>query len=223
MNMDMQIRHEVERELFYSLGIKAAGIGVAVQDGIVTLTGTVADHPQKLEAVHAAERVLHVRAVACQLELQSPSPQEPTDKDLACAAANVLAWNRSVVADRLRIVVENGWVTLEGTVDWQQQKDAAAAAVAGINGVKGVDNLVNVNPAIAAEDVKEKIQAALKQSPAIEDRNVLVEVNGDRVVLHGQVRSMAEREEAERIAWSAADISDVANHIQVAEPVGARR
>ena len=101
---------------------------------------------------------------------------------------------------------------------WQHQKDAATRAVAGINGVKGVDNLVNVNPALGAEDIKEKIQNALKRSPAIEDRNVLVEVIGDRVVLHGQVRSASEREEAERIAWSAPGLTDVANHIQVAEP-----
>jgi len=179
-------------------------------------------HAQKLEAVHAAERIPHVRAVASALEVRLAVPKEPTDQDLATTAANVLVWNSGVPADRLRIVVENGWVTLEGTVDWEYQKDAAVAAVAAINGVRGVDDLVNVNPAIGAEDVKEKIQAALKRSPSIEDRNVLVEVNGDRVVLHGQVRSLAEREEAERIAWSSPGITDVANHIQVAEPVGAK-
>ncbi len=222
MNKDIQVRQDVERELFYSIGVDAAGIGVAVQDGIVTLTGMAAGHAQKLAAVHAAERVSHVRAVASALDLRSAVPIDPSDPDLATTAANILAWNSAVPADRLRIVVENGWVTLEGTVEWQYQKDAAAAAVAAINGVKGVDNLVNVNPAIGAEDVKEKIEAALKRSPSIEDRNVLVEVNGDRVVLHGQVRSLAERQEAELIAWSASGITDVANHIQVAEPVGAK-
>jgi osmotically-inducible protein OsmY len=221
MIKDTHIRDDVQRELFYTPGLNAATIGVAVQDGIVTLTGTVNTYAQKLAALQAAERIAHVKAVACGLDVRLPGPQIRTDTDLAYAAANVLAWNSSVPSDRIRIRVENGWITLEGTVDWQVQKDAAADAISKLTGLKGVENLVSVNPVMNAEDIKEQIEAALKRSAAIEDRNVLVEVNQDKVVLHGEVRSIPEREEAERIAWSAPGVSDVANHILIAEPVPA--
>lgn len=223
MIQDSQIRDDVQRELFYSPELNAARIGVSVEEGIVTLAGSVDSYQQKLAALRAAERIAQVRAVACQLEVRLPGPHIPTDPDLAHAAANVLAWNNSVPANRLRICVENGWITLKGTVDWQYQKDAAARAIADLTGVKGVDNLVNVNPSLDAEDLKEQIEAALRRSATIEDRNVLVEVNADKVVLHGEVRSIPEREEAERIAWAAPGVADVANHILVAAPVSNTR
>jgi osmotically-inducible protein OsmY len=219
---DIQIRQDVERELFYTPGVNAAGVGVTVQNGIVTLTGSVDTYAQKLAVLHAAERVSPVRAVACEMRVKVPLPEERTDQGLAYAAANLLACD-AMPADRIRIAVENGWVTLEGSVDEEHQRDSAAAAVARLAGVKGVENLLIVNPAADARDAKEQIEAALKRSAVIQGRNILVDVTGDRVVLHGQVRSLEVRDEAERIAWSAPGISDVANHIQVAEPAGAKR
>lgn len=219
MITDTQIRDEVQRELFYNPGINAASIGVAVQDGVVTLTGTVDTYAQKLETLRAAERIVRVKAVACQLQVRLPGPCERTDTDLARAAANVLSWNAFVPADRIRIAVENGWIRLEGTVDWQYQKDATADAVARLMGVKGVDNLVSVNPLTSARNTKEEIEAALKRCATIVARNILVEVMHDKVALFGEVRSIPEREEAERIAWSAPGISDVANHLMIGEPV----
>ncbi len=221
MTKDTHIRDDVQREIAYTPGLRAAAIGVEVEDGIVTLTGTVSSYAEKLAALHAAERIAHVRAVACEIEVRLPGPRVRSDSDLAHAAANILDWNSSVPRDRVRIRVEHGWVTLEGTVDWQYQKDAAADAIAELTGVKGVENLVSVNPAMSADDTKEQIEAALRRSATIEDRNILVEVNQDKVVLHGEVRSIPEREEAERIAWSAPGVSDVANHIVVAEAVAA--
>jgi osmotically-inducible protein OsmY len=223
MTKDTHIRDDVQRELFYTPELNAAAIGVSVSDGIVTLTGIVSSYPQKLSALRAAERIAHVRAVVSSLDVRLPGPHVMTDADLAFAAANVLAWSSSVPAERIRIRVENGWITLEGTVDWQVQRDAAAAAVCGLTGVKGVDNRVAVNPAMNAEDTKEQIEAALRRSAAIEDRNVLVEVNNDKVVLHGEVSSIPEREEAERIAWSAPGVADVANHILIAQLAQAAR
>jgi osmotically-inducible protein OsmY len=219
MTTDTHIRDDVQREIAFTPGLNATAIGVTVSNGIVTLTGTVPTYTEKLAALHAAERVAHVRAVACELEVRLPGPYVRSDADLAFACANVLEWNNSVPFNRLRIRVEHGWVTLEGCVDWQYQKDAAADAIADLTGVKGIQNLVNVSPVMCAEDTREQIDAALRRSAAIEDRNILVEVNQDRVILHGEVRSIAEREEAERIAWSAAGVSDVANHILVVEPV----
>ncbi len=219
MNTDIQTRDDVQREIFYNPGINAASIGVAVQDGVVTLTGTVDTYAQKLEALRAAERIAQVKAVACELQVRLPGPHERTDTDLARATANVLAWNAFVPADRIRIAVDNGWIRLEGTVDWQYQKDAASDAVAYLTGVKGVENLVSVNPLASAGNIKEEIVAALKRSATIVAQNILVEVTNDKAALYGEVRSIPEREEAERIAWSAQGIGDVANHLMIGEPV----
>ena len=220
---DTHIRDDVQRELFYTSGLNAVRIGVSVENGIVTLSGSVDNYEQKLAALRAAERTSGVRAVACELQVRLPGPHVLTDGGLAQAAANVLGWESTVPPERIRVRVENGWVTLEGTVDWLEQKEGASRAVAAITGVKGVDNLINVNPSLDAEALKLHIESALRRSPNIEDRNVLVEVNNDKVVLHGQVRSVAEREEAERIAWSPAGVADVANHIVVAEAVTSSR
>jgi osmotically-inducible protein OsmY len=219
MNTDTQIRDDVQRELFYNPGINGASIGVAVQDGVVTLTGTVDTYAQKLEALRAAERITQVKAVACELQVRLPGLYERTDTDLARAAANVLAWNAFVPTDRIRIAVECGWIRLEGTVDWQYQRDAAGDAVAYLTGVKGVDNLLAVNPLASAENTKQQIEAALKRCTTLVARNILVEVMNDKVALFGEVRSIPECEEAERIAWSAPGIADVANHLMIGELV----
>lgn len=223
MIQDTHIRDDVQREMFYTPGLNAARIGVSVENGVVTLSGSVDTYEQKLAALRAAERIANVRAVACALEVRLPGPHVTTDSGLAQTVANVLAWNSAVSPERIRVRVENGWITLEGTVDWQYQKDAAARVVAELTGVKGVDNLISVNPSLDAEGVKEQIESALRRSPTIEDRNVLVEVNNDKVVLHGEVRSIAEREEAEKTAWSAPGVADVANHILIAEAVSPGR
>jgi len=217
MSQDLEIRNDVERELYYNFGPAAASIGVAVNQGIVTLTGTVDTYAQKLQALHAAERMTHVRAVASEIQVRLPGQFQRGDSDLARAAANVLSWNSLVPSDRVRVRVENGWITLEGTVDWRYQKDAAIDAVATLMGVNGVDNRLRVNPTLNAQNIKTEIDAALKRSATIEDRNILVDVESDKVTLHGEVRSIPEREEAERIAWAAPGVSDVANHIMVAE------
>jgi osmotically-inducible protein OsmY len=215
METDVRIREDVERELYYTAGVNSAGIGVAVDDGIVTLTGEVNSYHEKLEAVHAAERIQSVRAVACALEVRLPAMQERDDTDIARAVANILGWNECVPPDRIRVAVENGWVTLEGTVEWQFQKMAAAAAVAPVAGIRGITNLLAVNPTVHSENAKERIQAALRRCSTVDAANVLLEVQGDRVVLYGDVRSIPERDEIERIVWSAPGISDVADHLVV--------
>jgi len=221
MSRDLEIRNDVERELYYNFGPAAAGVGVAVEDGIVTLSGVVEMFSQKQNALHAAERVTHVRAVASEIQVRLSREQQRGDPDLARTAANVLSWNSLVPAGRIRISVENGWIALEGTVDWRYQKDAAADAVVNLMGVKGVNDRLRVNPALNSESIKEEIDAALKRSATIDDRNILVDVDNDKVVLHGEVGSLPEREEAERIAWAAPGVADVANHIMVSALVAA--
>lgn len=218
MNNDTQIRDNVEEELYFEPSFHSAEIGVGVQDGVVTLTGTVDTYAQKLAAVHSAERVALVKAVACEIEVRLPGPHFRTDAELARAAANALAWNSSVPENRIRVSVDNGWIALEGTVDWQYQRDGAATAVSDLMGVRGVENLINVNPMVKAEDIKKQIQAALRRSAIVDSKNILVEVAGDKVALYGDVRSIPERDEVERIAWSAPGVSDVADRVSIAVP-----
>jgi len=219
MTADTHIRDDVQRELFYTRQLNAARIGVSVLDGVVTLSGVVDTYEQKSAAIHAAERIAGVRAVACTMELRLPGPHLTTDVDLANAVANALSWSALVPKERIRICVENGWITLEGAVDTQQQKDVAAGAAAKVTGVKGVRNLIAVNPPCGAGQIKDQIEDALHRNPAVEDVNILVEVKDDKVILHGEVRSRPERDEAERIAWGTPGVSDVANHILIAECV----
>ncbi|HLG95785.1 MAG TPA: BON domain-containing protein [Bryobacteraceae bacterium] len=223
MIKDTHIRDDVQRELFYTPGLNAARIGVALEDGVVTLSGTVDNYEQKLAALRAAARIANVRAIACAIQVRLPGPRPLTDSDLAHAVANLLAWKCPVPSDRIRVRVENGWVTLEGTVDSPDQKEAAGTALAELSGIRGVDNLISVHPALDAEEIRRRIEVALRASPAIEDRNILVEVTNDKVVLHGEVRSSSEREEAEKIAWSMPGVADVADHIVIAEAVASRR
>lgn len=223
MAQDTHIRDDIERELFYTCQFNPALVGVSVEDGIVTLTGTLQSYEEKLAALRAAARTPQVRAVACNLEVRLPGPSVPTDADLARAAANILTSEGSIPPGRVRILAENGWITLQGTVESQHQRHAVAQVISTIAGVKGIDNLITVNAALDAERIKEQIEAALAASPSIEDRNILVEVNQDKVVLHGEVRSAAERDETERIAWCSAGVCDVANHIMLTKSVSAVR
>ncbi len=217
MNKDTQIREDIERELLDSPGVNAAAIGVSVKDGVVTLTGKVGSYSDQLEAIHAAERIRGVKAVACELSVDLLEPHERTDADIAQAASNVVAWNSVVPSGRIRIAVTSGWVRLEGTVDWQTQKHAAVSAVAHLLGVRGVENLITVNPLVSCEESKGHILDGLKRTALVNPRGVIVEVSNDKVRLYGEVRSLYERDEAERVAWSAPGVSDVANHLSVRE------
>ena len=216
MGQDTHVRDDIQRELYYTCRFNPAAVGVSVEDGIVTLTGTLATYEEKQAALRAAARTSQVRAIACNVEVRLPGPTLFTDTDLARAAANVLACDNSVAPDRIQVLIENGWVTLQGTVESTHQRNAAGRCVAELAGVKGVDNMIMVNPRLDSGQIKKQLETALAGSASIEDRNILVEVNHDRVVLHGEVRSPEERDEVEKIAWSGAGVRDVANHILVA-------
>jgi osmotically-inducible protein OsmY len=138
-----------------------------------------------------------------------------SDPGIAWAAANVLAWNALVPAERIRVAVSQGWITLEGAVDWRFQRTAAEDAVAGLAGVVGVTNLISISPSVPPEEVKEAIETALYRSAEVEARRIIVEVRGDCVTLWGTVDSWAQREAAEQAAWSAPGVRDVSNHVTV--------
>jgi osmotically-inducible protein OsmY len=212
---DLELKRNVESELNWEPSVNATEIGVGVKEGIVILSGHVQSYWQKIAAERAASRVSGVKAVVNELEIHLPTSSERTDEDIARAAVNALAWSISVPADRIKVKVSKGWITLEGTVEWQYQKAAAEKAVRDLIGVKGVVNLVEVKPQASPAEVKVAIESALKRSAELDAKNIKVEADGDKVILRGTVRSWSEREEAERAAWRSPGVRSVDNRITI--------
>lgn len=213
--LDTELRDDVLDELNWEPMVDPASIGVAVTDGVVTLTGTVDSYSEKLAAEEAAKRVYGVTAVANDIQVKLPGAAERTDADIAKAARNSLDWNTVLPGDAITVTVRDGWVTLEGKVDWMFQKREAENAVRYLNGVKGVTNLIKIKEEPKPVEIEAKIENALKRSAEIDARRIWVETRNGTVILHGKVRSWAEREEAEDAAWAAPGVTDVDNRITV--------
>ena len=212
---DQVLKRHVEDALAWEPSIDAAAIGVSVHDGIVTLRGDVGTHTEKFAAERVSLATYGVKAVANDLNVQLVKAYERSDTDIAQAVANALQWNTVVPSNRVTVAVSNGWVTLQGTLDWQYQKDAAARAVRDLTGVRGVTNSVSVQPRVKSADVQEKIEAAFKRSAEIDARRIAVTAQDGKVILNGNVRSWAERQEAERAAWAAPGVTQVEDRLSI--------
>ena len=210
---DQEIQTNVMAELRWDPSIPATEIGVVVKDGVVTLTGTVDTYMKKWRAEEVAHRVNGVIAVANDIQVRSIG--ERTDSEIAAAAVYALNWNSTIPQGKVHVTVDKGWITLKGEVEWQYQRQEAERVVRRLLGVKGVSNLITVKPAASPSDLKRKIQDALVRNAQIDADGITVEVEGSKTILKGKVRSWAEREEAERVAWLAPGITSVDNRISL--------
>jgi osmotically-inducible protein OsmY len=215
MKTDSDIKRDVETELKWDPDIDPTDIGIAVKDGVVTLTGFVRSYSQKWQAEVDTKRVAGVRGVANDLEVRLPTGSERPDPEIARDAVAALKNELPYSSEHIKVVAKNGWVTLEGEAEWQFQRSRAEAAVRRIKGIKGVSNLIMLKPRVAPSDIKEKIEEAFKRSAEVDASRITVEANGGEVTLRGTVRSWAERQEAERTAWQAPGVIKVTNQIAI--------
>jgi osmotically-inducible protein OsmY len=212
---DNDLKQHVLSALDWEPSLDANDIGVSVDDAVVTLRGNVASYAEKVTAERVALRVYGMKAVANDLAVRLVSEFERTDTEIAQAAVAALEWNTMVPHDRVTITVNNGWIALKGTLDWQYQKDAAARVVRDLTGVKGVTNDIIVQPRVKTIDVRDKIEAAFKRSAEIDARRINVNAAEGKVILSGSVHSWAERQAAERAAWAAPGVTQVEDRLAI--------
>jgi osmotically-inducible protein OsmY len=213
---DKQLRQNVIDELDFDPSIDAADIGVAAQDGVVTLTGHVATYVEKLSAERATWRVKGVKAIAQQIKVRLATDKKTNDDEIAQRAINVLAWSASVPADAVKVKVEDGFISLSGTVGWNYQRQLMESAVRKLSGVKGVVNNIALQPTASHADIKERIARALERHADVEAERIVVTICDGRVSLNGSVDSWDERMAVERAAWAAPGVHAVEDHLRIA-------
>jgi len=212
---DSQLQHDVMAELEWEPAVDHADIGVAVNDGVVTLSGYVKNFTEKLAAEKAVRRVAGVRAIAEEIKVRLASDSKLADHEIAKRILDMIAWTVSIPNDMIKVKVEHGWVTLSGTVDWYFQSNEARKAAAKVSGVVGVSNLIEVKQHPAPADVKDRIVSAFKRQADLDAAAVTVITDGGTVKLSGKVHAWNERSIAERAAWSAPGVTRVEDHLTV--------
>jgi len=215
MRTDAQIKLDVQDELDWEPSIDETKIGVAVDSGVVTLSGEVSSYAKKMAAEKAAKGVQGVKAVAEDIEVKYPSSLKKSDTEIAKAALNALKWHSSVPNDTVMVKVENGWVYLSGEAKWAYQKDSAKNAIKDLTGVKGVNNSIAIKQDAKPFEVKERIEKAFERSAEIDAKGIMVTTDGHTVTLSGKVHSIKEKEDAEKAAFKAPSVWEVKNNLRV--------
>ncbi|MDB5448176.1 MAG: hypothetical protein JWQ97_3493 [Phenylobacterium sp.] len=217
MRPDSDIQRDVELEIRYDPAINSHDIGVSVRNRVVTLTGFVRSYTERFQAERDAKRVTGVAAIANELEVKLSSADQRPDSELAEDIVLALA-SQVPFLSGVTPIVHNGEVTLEGEVEWRFQKEQAEEVVRRLRGVRAVTNLIQVKTRLPAENIKAQIQQALARSAEVDAARIQVETEGGKVILKGMVRTLAEREEAERAAWQAPGVTAVENRLLVGDP-----
>ncbi len=215
MKSDSQLQRDVIAELEFEPSVDQADIGVAVTDGVVTLSGFVKTYAEKLAAEQAARRVFGVKALAEEIKVRFATDPKTADPEIAKRIVDIFDWDVTIPADQIKVKVEHGWVTLTGTADWYYQSDAARQAAAKINGVVGISNLIEVRKRPIARDVRDRIIAAMKRSTEVDASSITVLTDGGKVTLGGRVNAWHERDVADRAAWAAPGVTVVEDNIVV--------
>jgi osmotically-inducible protein OsmY len=215
---DATLKTDVLAELNYEPSVEVTDIGVLVKDGTVTLNGYATNYREKWEAVRAVKRVAGVLAIADDIEVKLPSSLQRNDGDIATAAAHQIDIGTSIPEGIVQATVRDGWITLEGNVEWWYQKNAAGQKVQHLAGVKGVSNFIEIAPKLKASELEANIRSAFGRSAMLDAKHIRVETAGNKVILRGDVRNYQEREEAERVAWAAPGVLTVVNHLEVKWP-----
>lgn len=215
MKTDAQLKTDVTHELEWDPSIRASQVGVAVQNGVVTLTGHLETFAEKHAVERAVQRVQGVKALAVELDVKLSPDHRRSDSEIAQAAGAALRWHALVPPERVRVKVEKGWVWLDGELDWEFQRQAAQKAMRTLTGVVGVSNGITLKPSVAPGDVRQRIHDALARHAEREARNIEVAVSGSTVTLRGRVDTWADRAAAQGAAWSAPGIGLVVNHLVV--------
>jgi osmotically-inducible protein OsmY len=216
MKTDTQIQNDVIAELKWSPSIDATAIGVEVKEGIVTLAGHVSSYAEKYDAERVAQRVSGVKALAVEMDVKIAGLSHRNDADLAKAVEGALRWTTFLTKDQVKVMVEKGWVTLTGEVDWEYQRKAAEYAIRYLLGVTGVSDQITIKPSTSAVAVKADIEAALRRRADEDTKAIAVTVKGSKVTLTGTVRSWADRELATDAAWGMPGVYNVVDNIEVA-------
>jgi osmotically-inducible protein OsmY len=209
----------VEEELEWEPSVTSTNIGVIVKDGIVTLTGYAPSYAEKRAAERAALRVSGVIGVAEEIEVRLPGTSTRTDAEIAKAVSDVVKWNVYLPDDGLKMKVENGFVTLEGEVQWQFQRENAERAIRNLTGVRGIANLLKVKPRVQPGEIKAKIRRALERTADEDAGHITVTTTGTEVTLGGKVKTWVEQQDAVRAAWAAPGVTAVHNHITIQAPM----
>ena len=215
MKTDSQIQEDVLAELKWEPAVHAAGVGVEVKDGIVTLAGHVESYAEKIDAEHAAQRVSGVKALAVEIDVRLPGSSRRTDGEIADAAQSALQWTTVLPKNKVKVTVEKGWVTLGGEVDWQYQRQSAVQAVHRLTGVVAVSDHTVVKPKVSVSAVKSDIEAALERRAHTDARAISVSVDGSDVTLAGEVHSWSERDLAINSAWGTPGVYNVIDNIEL--------